>query len=421
MLDKESESKEKKEKIDSKCIFSKENVNTGHQPELDFFKAYCIFLIVIVHMYVNFTFGILIAPLLLTLNIISANTLMFLMGLGMKYSRHNEPKHCISRGIALLTISQFFNLIRDTLPNLIAWWTTGHQKFISRALLVLETDILTFAGFAYLFLALLKKLKLSDNFILIIGIIMNFANVFIYKIMKTPDNFFLRQFLGYFIFIENAEAFFPLLAYFIFVSFGNWLGGILQKVSNKDKFYNLILIFGLPISPIFIYFISNNNIPFFPQYNRIEIYCMMPGPFAIIYCINNLIVVAIFYKIQKLFKGRIPKLVSHASKNLNQYYIISYAITMQMNVFLKATKGENYPSTLKYPTLYAIILFLLSGILIDINDKYIHFTITTLKNPMRNYVFTFIWILTAISVIYIYPKVEVYANIWNNYLNEAET
>ena len=419
MAEKEQESKHKKEKINNNNIFSKENINIGHQSEIDYIKAICVFLIVIVHIYINFSFGILLQIILFTLNLISANTLMFLMGIGMRYSRHHEPQNYISRGIALLTISQFLNLIRDTLPNLIAWWTTGNKKFISRALLVLETDILTFAGISFLFFALLKKIKLSEQIILAIGIIMNFFGVYIYKIMKTPSNFFLRQFLGYFILTKNTESFFPLSGYFIFVAFGYWIGGILQKISNKDKFYNRILMFGIPILPLFLYFIIKNYIPFFPQYNNIEIYCMMPGPFSIIYCIDNLTILAIFYKIQKIFKGKTPEFITHASKNLNQYYIISYTITMQMNVFLKATRGEKFPSEIKYPTLYVFILLFLCRILIDINDKYIHISITTLKEPMRKYVFTLIWIATGISVIYIYPKVDIFANIWNNYLNET--
>jgi hypothetical protein len=43
------------------------------------------------------------------------------MGVGMKYSRHRELKDYISRGVVLLTLGQYFNLIRDTLPNLIGW------------------------------------------------------------------------------------------------------------------------------------------------------------------------------------------------------------------------------------------------------------------------------------------------------------
>ena len=100
--------------------------------------------------------------------------------------------------------------------------------------------------------------------------------------------------------------------------------------------------------------------------------------------------------------------------------MISFIITMQMNAFLKVTRGEKYTNTMKYMDLFGFILMFISRILIDINDKYIHFTISTLKNPMRNIVFALIWIMTIISIIYIYPKVEVYANVWNDYLYEFE-
>ena len=35
-----------------------------------------------------------------------------------------------------------------------------------------------------------------------------------------------------------------------------------------------------------------------------------------------------------------PEFITHATKNLNQYYIISYLFIMPMNTFLIATKGE---------------------------------------------------------------------------------
>ena len=146
----------------------------------------------------------------------------------------------------------------------------------------------------------------------------------------------------------------------------------------------------------------------------------MPGPIALMYCLVNLTVSAIFYKIHRFLKEKTPEFIIHCSKNFNQYYMISYAITMQMNTFLKVTKGENYPAEMKYPTLFSFILFFLCRILIDMNDKYIHFTITTLRKPMRNYIFILIWLMTFIIVAYAYPKVEVYATVWNNYLNENE-
>ena len=65
---------------------------------------------------------------------------------------------------------------------------------------------------------------------------------------------------------------------------------------------------------------------------------------------------------------------------------------------------------------FALMIIVLCRIIIDMNDNYIHFGIMTLKNPKRNLVLSLIWILTIISLVYIYPKVEVYATIWNNYL-----
>ena len=90
-----------------------------------------------------------------------------------------------------------------------------------------------------------------------------------------------------------------------------------------------------------------------------------------------------------------------------------------MNTFLRATRGEDFPSKMNYPTLFALMIFVLCKISIYMNDKYIHFTITDLENPMRSFIFALIWILTIISVIYIYPRVEVYTTFWNGYLYEA--
>ena len=136
-------SKKEQEIIDYNYIFSKENVNMGHQPELDYLKSLAVILLIITHIYLEYSIGILYYIMLILVNTITANTFMILMGIGMKYSRHHEPKNYILRGIILLTLSQYLNLIRNTLPNLIAWWTTGNKNFISRAMLVLQADILS--------------------------------------------------------------------------------------------------------------------------------------------------------------------------------------------------------------------------------------------------------------------------------------
>ena len=235
MEDKESKSNQEKTKMTDDFIFSKEKVNIGHQPEFDYYKALLTVIMILLHFYVDFSkdsFSIIID---ISGFFLGAPGFMMLMGIGIKYSRHNEISNYISRGILLLTEGQYVYLLRNALPNLIAWWATGNQKFISRALLVLQTDILTFAGFSFLFFALLKKRKISDNSILGIGIIMNIVGFLSYKIMKPTNSFLLNQLIGFFI-LTNAEAYFPFFSYFIFVAIGYWLGGIYQKIQTKINF-----------------------------------------------------------------------------------------------------------------------------------------------------------------------------------------
>ena len=401
----------------NKSIFSKENINIGHQSELDYLKAMDIFLMILLHVYDNYSKGYLYHYIDFISFILGAAGFMLLMGIGMKYSRHHEPKNYFDRAFVLLTMGQYLNILRDSLPNLIAWWYTGNKKFIARALNVVNADILTFAGISYILLGLMKIIKLSDNCILIISIFMNIVAYPLHQIIKPPNNYFLNLFLGFFI-LTNAESYFSLCSYFIFVAFGYWLGGICQKISNKDKFYNNVLIICLPTSIIYYYFRSHYDFPFFPEYLSEEGYCLSPGPDAIATCMVNLSALAIFHKIDKIL-GKTPVFIIEAGKKLNQYYILSYFFIIPLKTFLSATRGDDFPSKLKYPTLFALMVLVITTILIDMNDKYIHLTIFTLKNPLRNIIFAFIWIISIIIIIYAYPKVDTYATMWNDYLYEV--
>ena len=419
MMFKKPETEKKDKKIENKSLFSKDNVNMKHQSEFDYLKTLGVFLIAHVHVYDDFSYGYFRGIIDYLGFLIGAGGFMILMGLGMKYSRHHEIKNYIDRGISLLTMGQLLNLFRDCLPNLIAYWTTGNKIFISRAMQIFQTDIFTFAGIVFLIFTLIKKIKLSDSSIFIISIIMNFLGFGFYKIMKPPKDIFLSIFLGFFI-LTDAETFFPLFSYFIFVGFGYWLGGIYQKISDKNKFYNLVLIICFPISFIYYFLRSHFIFPIFPEYYTIEHYCLLLGPDAFACCMSNLIFLAIFYKIDVFLKGKTPEFVTHCAKNFTQYYIISYLLIEPTYTFLSATKGDEYPSKMKYPTLFASIVLVLCRMIIDINHKYIHFTIINLKIQKRNIVFALIWIASIISAIYIYQRIEVMATIWNNYLRKGD-
>ena len=415
MEDKETRAEKKEAKMEKEHLFSKENVNMGHQPEFDYYRTFITIFIIIVHVYSYFNvgyFGYLVYSIIQTLG---APGCQIQTGIGMKYSHHHEVSNYVSRGIVLFTMGQYINLLRNGLPSLVGWWITGEKLFISRVLNFLQTDVFHFAGLSFLFMALLEKKKLSDKFIVILAIIMNIGGFLIFKLMKSPDNYLLSQLIGFFIFTNNTETIFPFSSYFIFVALGHWFGGILQKVSNKDKFYNRILIFCLPITIIYYYFRICYEFPVLPQYLTEELYSLNPVPDSIIIFMANLIALAVFHKIDKFLNGKQPEFIKHTSKNFTQYYMVSCVITMHIYNYLKVTGGEKSTFELKYPTILALMLIFISRILIDINNKYIHFTIFNIKKSMRNFVYAFIWISTIIILIYTYPKVECYTTQWNYY------
>ena len=106
----------------------KDRVNTGRQLELDVAKVFAIFYMVIVHVYeemsaVNYwampdsLFRIVIefigGPL-------AAPVFMFAMGVGMVYTKHRNPRAFAIRGLKLLAAAYILNIIRMTIPFLLA-------------------------------------------------------------------------------------------------------------------------------------------------------------------------------------------------------------------------------------------------------------------------------------------------------------
>lgn len=156
-----------------------------------------------------------------------------MMGIGMRYSRHQGTKDFLIRGIELLTVGQILYLIQNCIPKLILYWITGEQYILANALLVLQADIMTFAGLAFMFMALLKKLRVSNLAMVIIGIVLNLFNYIQPQFIPSPDNYLLRMFIGYFI-TNKSEAYFSLAAYFIFVAVGFYIGDRYPRIKDKD-------------------------------------------------------------------------------------------------------------------------------------------------------------------------------------------
>jgi hypothetical protein len=82
---------------------------------------------------------------------------------------------------------------------------------------------------------------------------------------------------------------------------------------------------------------------------------------------------------------------------------------------LYAVTGRQIPGEW-LPLLLGFFALAAAYCIIEWNEKHWHFSLFNLEGRRRTVVFLVIWALSFIIAAYAYPKIEVYANIWNDYL-----
>ena len=374
-----------------------EKVNTGRQPEIDMTKAVSILVMVVVHCFQGFMqdqSGFLTAVISHISGFVSAATFMMCMGIGMRYSRRQDPKSTALRGIALLTVSQLLNLLRAGFPGLVAFRATGDQQFIPFMLDTFQSDIITFAGLAFLFMALLKKLKLRDGWILVLGLVMNFLTLLLFFIVKAPEGYWPRRILN--LFIKTGDSLFPLGSHFLFVAAGYLIGGIYPRIADKRGLANRVLLICIPVVALYMFLRLTVPVPLMPKYD-------LPsepdlGLDAVAACMNAFIVIAVLYHICRLTGGKVPAFMAHLSKNINRYYCVSDVLLGIAMVVLLA-RGEVFQNQWVV-FLISLLLIAVCYAVIELNARYIHFTLNGLKGTVRIVVFTSIWIVSLAMAFY---------------------
>ena len=112
-------------------IFSHDQINTSRQWELDLARAVIIFFLALIHVAIECTSdeglcsGI---PYLLDTIIggpFSAPMYMFVMGVGMCYTRKKAPKDHVIRGLKIFVVGYVLNICRFLIPYSIGYWITG--------------------------------------------------------------------------------------------------------------------------------------------------------------------------------------------------------------------------------------------------------------------------------------------------------
>ena len=395
--------------------FAENEVNRGRQPEIDCLKAFCIFFMIFLHTFEEcaeapggvYHFITLIECLT------GAGALMLCMGIGSRYSRKQAPGDYLKRGFELLTVGQALYLARDSIPSLIAWWIRGDRLFLSCSLLVIQADIMTFAGFAFMLLALFKKLKLSDIAILLIGIGMNAFAFVLSHFFRTTGSFLLDQLLGYLV-VTDAESYFSLCCYFVFVAAGYALGGLYPRIRDKDALANRAMLICGPIAIGYYLLRAFVPIPLLPVFDSPEMYIMKPVTDALANIVMSLFLLALFYRL--LRHRDAPKPVKHLSGHINQYYCLSYVLLSPTATVLLLTRDRLLPGE-ALPLLFGMAVLAICYCFIEwVDRRKLPNSITKLQGPWKAAAFVAVWIATIAIVACVYPRITEYATIWNDYL-----
>ncbi len=233
-------------------------VNTGRQFEIDIAKVISIVWMILVHVDEECYKNIEFAPGLETwISVaiefvggpLAAPVFMIAMGIGMVYSKNQEPKVNAVRGLKLVGQGYLLNIVRGTIPCLVFLVLYQSKSLQYQGLEeLLCLDILHFAGLTFLFFALTKHFHVSDLSIAFVALALLVAGSVAAPIY--PDGELISVWIGYFTY-QNYLTPFPFFVWLIYPVAGYLFGKVLLRVTDKTKFYTRLLAGGAVVCGAF--------------------------------------------------------------------------------------------------------------------------------------------------------------------------
>jgi len=392
-------------------ILAKEKINTGRQNEVDLLKAFTVvFSMIIIHVFdfdtsgfendftwwIDTIFG----------GIFAAPIFMFCMGIGMEYSRNSTPKQTIIRGLKLLTIGQVLNLFRYSLVLGLKALIEQDDAYLTGLVLNLSSDIMQLAGLSFLVMGLFRKFNLKNWQVLLLAILMNLCGMSLEHVQTSCYAF--NQFLGLF-WGTDTESYFPLFNWFIFVAAGKCFGSIYQRVTSKDKFFAIMVPFGIIAFALIWYLQKHTDCTLFnsfdPDYFGFS-WMRLPDTLSIV--IMAPAVIGLFYLISKLLPEKTIKVLTHPSRHINQYYCVSWWWIMLGNLNVWAHESAALMSVwFNIVTLTIVSVVLYNNHLKDYVEAFCtkHKTILTIL----------VWVITLGLAFYAFASFSDFPNEFNGY------
>ena len=218
--------------------------------ELDLAKALAVVFMIFVH--TRMLWGEHVTPSWFGIAVDFAGTplcapvFMICMGAGWYFTRHDTAFEFMRRGLLLFGLGYLLNVLRLSIPLMLIGGFPGEFSVLTPLNAFLAVDILQFAGMAFLFMALMRRLKLSDPAVMVVTLLMSaLGGVLNGRLLTGIDPLAALQ--GLLVFSGLTTAF-PLLSWLPYpvagYVFARWLSGC---GNSKGGFYGGLLLWSLAL------------------------------------------------------------------------------------------------------------------------------------------------------------------------------
>jgi len=343
-------------------IFSSEIVNKGRQVELDIARGLAVLFMVLIHIQQYFSSPEAQETLFGTIvdfvgGIPAAPVFMFLLGVGIIYSRKSDLKSFLKRGLLLIVAGYLLNLLRGTLPNLMQWMVLGEEQYFTKALNeLMYVDIFQFSGLAMILFGIIKKFKPHVLVVALFGIGFSAINLLLTGV--TTEGKLFSALTGLF-WGSNELSFFPFLTWIFYPIAGYVFGYYLIRCLNKNKFYLMALIVSVAVI-LFSVWIFVYNLEMETGLSSETGYYQHKMLGNVVFTAFVILWLSILYFASKGIPRIIYKPIGRWSKNVSEIYFIHWLFIGWLGVFI-----GNSSLALSYYFIIFAIIFIASDYLAD--------------------------------------------------------
>jgi uncharacterized membrane protein len=276
----------------------------------------------------------------------AAPVFMTLMGFSFIYSRKSELKPRLLRGFKIFLSGYILNILRGVIPFTLSTQLemdiakTFPLEKLNAYTILTTVDILQFAGFALIIMALIQEFKINKYVILFSAFLISMLSPFLWGfninipvIDQIFELFWGDQPIG-FSFIDNKIAF-PIFPWLSFPLLGMFLGDTIKNTNNQNRTFKHFGIGGIVVLLIGIA-ISYNNI----EYHFNDYYHSRQG--AMLFMCGFVVFWIYITKIaiDKLPMNKLFELLFKWSNGVTNIYFIQWIIIIWSIGFLGINKSS---------------------------------------------------------------------------------